>query len=458
MKENKTINTHEHNNNGQNKCPKCGSSHFDINKNNKIVCSYCKHQLNSNLTQEIVKEAKNLNTKITGLGLIDIKSDSNYITFKCESCGSEIGFNTDETLQKTCPYCRNTLSINMQIPNGAIPDMVLPFSFDKNTATNLIKEYIKNKKTFADKSFIKDFKEENVKGVFLPYIIVDINTSVRLYGQGERQTGITYDRLKKEVLYSADVFYVKREFDLTINDLTIEANTKNLDYQNELETTNILNSIMPFDIENCVKWDSTYLKGHSFEKRDLNIDDLEKIAHGQINDIIRHTINDTVKHLNRGVKFDKIYQNIKGEQWLVAYLPVYLYNHFDKNSNKNHFISVNGRTKETIGSIPLNQKQITLTLLFFTIIISSLAYFLNSIYILILFLPLFYYLINTINKYSNKNTRHKYEKETKTKVSNLIKDDAYVNSKYELRNSKMIGSNNNKIQDHELLIDNLKKQ
>ena len=34
---------------------------------------------------------------------------------------------------------------------------------------------------------------------------------------------------------------------------------------------NIINAIMPFDTENCVKWDSNYLKGFSSEKRDVNI-------------------------------------------------------------------------------------------------------------------------------------------------------------------------------------------
>ncbi len=454
MKEIKIINTHEHNNNGQNKCPNCGSSHFDINKNNKLICTYCKHQLNSNLTEEIVKEAKNLNTKITGLGLIDIKNDSNYITFKCESCGSEIGFNTDEILQKTCPYCRNTLSINMQIPNGSIPDMVLPFKITQKEAFSSIHKFLRNKKTFADTNFLKELKEENVKGIYFPYIVVDHNTNVRLYGQGERQTGISYNRDNQETTYSADLFFIKREFDLTINDLTIEANIKNLDYENNTDTTNILNSIMPFDIENCIKWNAAYLKGYSFEKRDLNLNELEKIVKGQINDVIRHTINDTIKYYNRGACFDNVNQTIKGEQWLIAYLPIYLYNY--KINDKNHYIVVNARTKETMGSIPLNTYKITLLIMLLGTLILALTFIINNYFTLLLFLPLTYYFNKIKNEYSNKRVRHKYEKETKTEINNLIKEDTYISSKYDLTNKKMHGANNDKIQDHEQIIENIK--
>ena len=42
------------------------------------------------------------------------------------------------------------------------------------------------------------------------------------------------------------------------------------------KTTNVINAIMPFDIENCVKYNANYLKGYTSEKRDTNIDDLKK--------------------------------------------------------------------------------------------------------------------------------------------------------------------------------------
>jgi hypothetical protein len=60
---------------------------------------------------------------------------------------------------------------------------------------------------------------------------------------------------------------VEREFDLTIDGLTVESSVDKLNTGASDKTTNIINSIMPFDTENCVKWNANYLKGYTSEKR-----------------------------------------------------------------------------------------------------------------------------------------------------------------------------------------------
>ena len=44
---------------------------------------------------------------------------------------------------------------------------------------------------------------------------------------------------------------------------------------NKEKTTNVINSIMPFDTENCVKYKGNYLAGYSSEKRDTDIKELD---------------------------------------------------------------------------------------------------------------------------------------------------------------------------------------
>ena len=61
-----------------------------------------------------------------GSGAKDIdQAAENIITVKCESCGAEVVIDTKTTTQARCHWCRNTLSINNVIPNGAIPDVIL---------------------------------------------------------------------------------------------------------------------------------------------------------------------------------------------------------------------------------------------------------------------------------------------------------------------------------------------
>ena len=113
---------------------------------------------------------------------------------------------------------------------------------------------------------------------------------------------------------------------------------------------------MPFDIVNCVKWDANYLKGYTSEKRDVNIDQLRVLVATQSKDIARFAANDTLKLYDRGVRWDHEQFEIKGQQWKAAYLPVWLYSYQEVNGSKKtlHYVAVNARTKETMGSIPVH--------------------------------------------------------------------------------------------------------
>ena len=127
------------------------------------------------------------------------------------------------------------------------------------------------------------------------------------------------------------------------------------------KTNNVINAIMPFDVENSVKYNANYLKGFTSEKRDTNIDDLRPLVDAQSKDIARFAANETIKDYNRGVKWDSEELNVKGKQWKTAYLPVWLYSYQQKKGENNsilHYVAVNARTKETMGSVPIHMPKL----------------------------------------------------------------------------------------------------
>ena len=79
---------------------------------------------------------------------------------------------------------------------------------------------------------------------------------------------------------------------------------------------------MPFDTENCVKFNANYLKGYTSEKRDTNTEELSKLVETQAKDIARFAANDSLKQYNRGVAWQQQNLSVKGRQWASAYLPV----------------------------------------------------------------------------------------------------------------------------------------
>ena len=457
MEENeaKVVKTDVNAKDGQNKCPKCGATDISLNvKNGKLRCNFCRYEFEPEKMDNMEQDISKLEGEIIGSGASDIIADTNdMVTLKCSSCGAEVIVDTAQVTQARCHWCRNTLSINQQIPNGAVPDTVLPFSITKKDAKDSIENFVGKRKFFAHPKFRREFTTENVMGVYLPYMIVDANTHANLRGQGEHEVASYTEKINddtEETFYDADLYDVEREFDLTIEGLTVESSKDKLDIGAKNKTNNIINSIMPFDTENCVKWDANYIKGYTSEKRDTNVEELKDLVKEQSKDVVRFAANKTLKKYDRGVRWDSEELNIKGQQWKSAYLPVWLYSYMQKKGDKTllHYVAVNARTKETMGSVPIHMPKL--------VGISLIVELLGLIAMLfaktddnnrpwLFLLSGIIYFWAMYSKYRNSGARHYHETETKTNMTNLREYDNLVKRKTRLRNAVMEGANNTKI-------------
>ena len=470
MNEVKVIDTDNHKKHGENRCPECNASDVTLDiKKGKLVCNYCGHEFDPKEAEGIEKEAKNLYGEKHGSGTKDIKYDNDVITLKCGGCGAEVVINTKESNNARCHWCRSILSINSQIDNGAVPDLVLPFKIDKEEAKKKISDYVDKKKFYAHPTFKKEFTTNNIMGVYFPYLLVDCNGHATFAGDAGH-VARSYTKVvgkdkdgneEKETFYDIDIYKVKREFNIAIDDLQVESSKDKLNKDRKDKTTNIINSIMPFDTENTVKYESNYLEGFTSEKRDINVSSIDDKINQSLVDIARHSINNDLKYYDAGVHWEQEQLDIKGRQVLSAYLPVWLYSYQDKKKTL-HYVAVNARTGETMGSIPMNKIKlfiisisifIGLVLLPFIInyiMYRNLKYYQSAIpaaiftgFIgLIISLVVFFVIASG---YRNKGARHKYESETKNEITNLIKEDKKIRTDYEESFSTISGVNNRKI-------------
>lgn len=436
---------------GQNKCPKCGSTDISVNVNNgHLRCNFCRYEFEPEKVAGLETDISQLKGEVIGSGATDIVADtSDVVTFKCSSCGAEVVIDTSEVTQVRCHWCRNTLSVNQQIPNGSVPDVVLPFTVKKEDARAQIEKFVSKRKFYANPQFKKEFTTENIMGVYFPYMVVDTNAHSKMSGEGEHE--VRHYTIRKgdhsETYYDADLYHVEREFDIAIEGLTIEASADKLNKKAVDKTTNVINSIMPFDIENAVKWNANYLKGYSSEKRDINIEQVKTLVEAQSKDIARFAANDTLEQYDRGVAWSSEELEIKGQQWKAAYLPVWLYSYQEVKGNKKllHYVAVNARTKETMGSVPIHMPKLlgvsflvecggVLAMLFVDFDYDWLFLLLGVIYFIIIY-----------TRYRNDNARHKYEVETKKEISNLKEEDRLISRRTKLTNPRMVGANNTSI-------------
>ena len=445
------VKTDEGSKDGQDKCPKCGSTDIETNvSSGKLRCNFCRHEFEAEKVKGLVEDVSKLEGEVIASGAQNIVADTNdVLTFKCSSCGAEVVIDTSSASQARCHWCRNTLSVNQQIPNGSIPDVVLPFTVKRDDARTEIEKFVGKRKFFAHPDFKKEFTTNNIMGVYFPYMLVDVNAHAKLVGEGEHQTR-SYTRgteNNQRTYYDADAYHVERDFDIAIDDLSIESNSDRLNNASKEKTNNIINAIMPFDTENCVKYNANYLKGYTSEKRDTNIEQLKEIINIQAKDIARFAANDTLKNYDRGVAWSTEDLKVKGQQWQAAYLPVWLYSYQQVSGSKKllHYVAVNARNKKTMGSVPIHMPKLVGVSVLVEILgfIAMLLIDFDYNWLFLLAGIIFFLVMHS--KYRNAGARHNYEVDTKTEVNNMQMVDDFIESRKGLSSSTIEGVNNKSV-------------
>jgi len=351
---------------GVNRCPVCGATEIQLRPSaGKLICLFCRHEWSEARLDETIAngDLTTLSGTTLGSGATDIDTDVDaVVTMKCGGCGADVVVNTAEQMGSRCHWCRHVLTVNEQIPNGAVPDAVLPFSITHDEAVAKIDEFAGKRRMFADRGFLSEFEPDNIVGVYMPFMVVDGNASADVLGKGEIKTR-QYTRGSgdnKETVYDADVYQLSRHVDFTVDDLTIESSAERAHMNSAINTNNVINTILPFDTQNAVTWNASYLTGYTSEKRDRDVDHLEPELEHQLLSIARSEIEPSVRSYDRGVRWEQERLEVHGTRWVSMYLPVWLYSYYHESGDRGmvHYIAVNGRTGEVMGSVPVSHRRL----------------------------------------------------------------------------------------------------
>ncbi len=285
------------------------------------------------------------------------------LTLKCEACGAEVVVDTAHALNARCHWCRHTLNVNHQIPNGAVPDAVLPFKLAKEEAVERIRAFASKRRLFAHRRFKPSSCPRTCSAsTCLPGRRRPGRD--QYWGQGEVQTRRWTEKHgdNTETYYAADVYDLTRRVAFTVDDLTLEGSSERSEFGGST-TNNIINTILPFDTKNAVKWNASYLLGFNSEKRDLNVGALQPRLEDQMLSIGRAQVASSIGAFDRGVRWQEERIEVAGSRWIAMYLPVWLYSFRQESNGMLHYIAVNARTGETMGSIPISQPKLLLAAL-----------------------------------------------------------------------------------------------
>ena len=348
---------------GVNRCPKCGATDIKLRPSvGMLVCLFCRHEWAEARLDEVIAtgDLSTLRGTTIGSGATDIATDADaLVTMKCDGCGAEVVVNTAEQMGARCHWCRHVLTVNEQVPNGAVPDAVLPFSVTHDAAVAKIGEFAGKRRLFADRTFVREFTPEHVVGVYMPYMVIDSKASADVAGVGEVETR-RYTRgsgNSQVTVFDADVYEVQRHVDFTADDLTLEASAERAAMNSAINTNNVINTILPFDTENAVKWNASYLTGFTSEKRNQDVAHMVPELEDQLLSIARSQIEASIGGYDRGVRWERERIEVHGTRWVAMYLPVWLYSYYHPEGGRPmvHYIAVNGRTGEVMGSVPVSR-------------------------------------------------------------------------------------------------------
>lgn len=351
---------------GMDRCPRCGGTDFRyLIEARSLVCGHCRARWNEPVIEgDVVRTAiRDLRGTVRGSATADLRHDADLVTLKCPACGAEVVITTERGLTARCHWCRQQLTVHQQIPNGAAPDAILPFLVPHAAAVQAIRDFVGRRSTFALPRFRQEFVPENVMGVYLPYMLVDGNMVVDMRGRGEVLTRRRVVRSGKtsHVEYDADVYELGRRLFLTVDDLAAAASAQRADRDTSRSTNNVIDTIQPFDTAHAVRFSPHYLRGFSAERRDLDLNAVSVAVGDDFLAIARERARPSLTPYDRGVSWRDEGLGVIGSRWLAIHLPVWLYSYRAVGPDGAalvHYIAVNGRTGETMGSVPVSHGRI----------------------------------------------------------------------------------------------------
>ena len=334
--------------NGLNRCPHCGGSDIATDaKSGKLKCKTCKTLFDAKSSNAAGGMDKLKGDKVHEGAADIVPGEDIILTFKCPACGAEVVLNTEEATSASCHWCRHIFSANEQMPNGAIPDLVLPFKMTKEEAVEKVRDAVDLSSSSLNAEFKEKFDPEEVRGVYFPYMIIDLNSHWTSDGEAQKTIGeATYPP------YEYEEYLISREFDLLVDDLTVESSANRLNQDTYVNSNNIINAILPYDTENAVAWNANYLRGYASERRSVDTDSLKEVVALQAGDVARRKIKADASQYDRGIHWENEHLKVNGSKWKAAYLPVWLYSYKGEKDSRIYYIAINARTGETVGCVP----------------------------------------------------------------------------------------------------------
>lgn len=335
-------------------CKNCGHALVFDPTSQKLVCGACGGAF---APEEIEAEAMPYREDLEAVSAEEAYGEKNEDTmdcyvYMCSECGGEIIINGTEA-STTCVYCGNPNVVFSRISKQKRPELVLPFAITREKAIELVHKKI-DKGLFIPKD-IKRFKPECVRGIYIPYWIVNADYTNAVVVSGRVRRG------KHSVTR-----YYGRAGEMHIKNLPIDAS--------RVLTNESSFRLEPYDLTWLKPFDEDYLAGFYSNVSDVMYNDIRRAALGRANEYFDEEALGDVHDGASNKKIISKHPSIRLDRDMVyAMLPAWFITF--RYKGKPNTILVNGQSGKVVCGLPWN-KILFCTLLVLTGVIVTAATFL----------------------------------------------------------------------------------
>lgn len=318
------------------KCPNCdGELIFDPGTQ-KYKCEYC----NSLFLEEEIRPAEAESVESEAAAKSEAEAG---ILYTCPSCGAEIV--TDATTAASfCYYCHNPVILKGRLEGAFLPDQIIPFSIDKETAKREFLQFFQKRK-FIPKAFFQKNQMEHLSGVYFPYWVYRVSMKGRITAKG---TNVRVWR-GGDLEYTETSFYeIEREGDIELKDLTKSALKKANSVLGE--------GILPYRMEEAKAFSPGYLSGFLAEKRDIEKIEIQNGIQGETEQYAQKMLRESIRGYQTVTGVRSGFAS-KREQYAYTLFPIWTLTYRGRD-DKIYYYSMNGQTGKVCGKLPIDYKKV----------------------------------------------------------------------------------------------------
>ena len=316
-------------------CKNCGGPLIFKPEINRMFCNSCGSSFaveDIEITdRELLEDIKAISAKeVYG---VDSEETYDVNVYTCNQCGGEVIVNNTE-VSTYCLYCGNPTVVFNRVAKQKRPEFILPFSISKDTAVANIRSHL-SRGSFVPKE-LKNFKPDMVRGIYIPYWIVNCDHYNAAFIRGE------LDNEK-----NSETKYYERVGTCSFQNMPLDAS---LMLNDEMSV-----KLEPFDLKHLVPFDENYLSGFYSDMSDVSTMDITRAANAKADEMFREeAMHEIFTARNKEVLESSPYTQLTGDKVYVM-LPAWFITL--EYQGEPLTILVNGDTGKVVCALPFNKKK-----------------------------------------------------------------------------------------------------